>query len=110
MHDAFSVKKQSALILHFFEHVISWVRAKLASSTEMIAFHLRVVSLNPTFITTNDGGDEEGIIFGLLLMPRAHGKMCYFLSFLSSLHTDFAALCCMWNSYDRIADTLHTTV
>jgi hypothetical protein len=39
----------------------------------------KAVSINPIFITSNDGGDEVGVVFGLFLKLRADSNMVFLL-------------------------------
>jgi hypothetical protein len=49
----------------------------LASSTEMTAASSQGCIVNPRFITSNNDGDEVGVIFSLLLKLRTDSKAVF---------------------------------
>jgi hypothetical protein len=103
MHNAFSVKKTNQ---HWF-YIVSNLSCFLGSRwiwrlpLWWLLLRLRVVPINPKFITSNDG-DEVGVIFGVILSSEQMATWCSFWSLLSSLVTYFAAMCRMLSSCNII--------
>jgi hypothetical protein len=50
---------------------------KLESSTETIAASFQVISRHPIFITSNDIGDEIGVVFILFFELSADSSVVY---------------------------------
>jgi hypothetical protein len=59
--------------------VLSLVAVKLEFSTETTAASFQVVTRHPTFITSNDGGDEVGVVFSLFLELSANSNVVFLL-------------------------------
>jgi hypothetical protein len=62
-------------------------------------FLLRVIPVNPRFSTSNGGGDEGGVMFGLFLQLRGDGILVFLLPIVSGLNT--AAVCCILTLCDN---------
>jgi len=77
MHDAFNVKKQTKIELKLLRTCCAFFAVKLESSTETTAALFQVVPRHPIFITSNDVGDEVGVVFSLFLELSADRNVVF---------------------------------
>jgi hypothetical protein len=82
--------------------VLSSVAVKLESSTETVANLSQDRTQTPKFVTSNDIGNEIGVIFSLFLEHSADSNEVFLLITASSLGTHFSALCRMLRSSKKI--------